>query len=535
MARFPDRHRGLLLVVLLFVAIVTTHFDAIPIWDARNYLQCVEDAVSQPFDLLNFRCFGHPSIVYALMWGVTQYVRPWTPPFMYAINALVGAASIAAFYGLLRRLFPETRDAEYALVTALYALAPLWVAHAVFLNLDYGATAFLVLFLYFLVARRFWLASAFALAAIFTKETAIAACAVTITAYIVAFVLRRPRTSWAQRAATLRSHAPLLAVPAAIVVYVLFVAVVRHGPGGWAGSYSPVQTIPNPVDAFLNTNLADPSVGSFLADIFVLNYQWLYTGVVAIALCASLIRVDEPEHEPGDVARRGVFLGLALAGLVYVVTRFRFLNGARYVLLASPLLILAFYHALLRLGARRGSRLVYLSVCALLVFLSNFRSLDFVSRSFFGTFPFGSHALVNMTSRTGGLKLDSIVYNLESLQLQYLFGDMMRDVRPRDGSVLLMGNAIYNFPPAVDGRDYTLTANPAHAVPFWVAIGDASRDAIGSHVQRDGELFFYIAFANADNVQLPELLKNYPLVGMKKYDRYGYTLDLYTFRFSFTP
>ena len=111
----------------------------------------------------------------------------------------------------------------------------------------------------------------------------------------------------------------------------------------------------------------------------------------------------------------------------------------------------------------------------------------------------------------------------------------MRDLRPRYGSVLLMGNAIYNFPADVDGRDYTLTANPAHAVPFWIAIGDVSRDAIASHVRSDGELFFYIAFANADNVQLQELLKKYPLVGTKKYDRYGYTLDVYTFRFSFTP
>jgi hypothetical protein len=56
--------------------------------------------------------------------------------------------SIAAFDGLLRRLFPGTINTEYALVTALYALAPLFVSHAIFLNLDYGATALFALFLY---------------------------------------------------------------------------------------------------------------------------------------------------------------------------------------------------------------------------------------------------------------------------------------------------------------------------------------------------------------------------------------------------
>jgi hypothetical protein len=533
LASVAARRRGLLVVILVFVAIVGTHFDAVPFWDSKNYLLCVEVAVGKPFDPLSFRCWGHPSLVYLWVWSLTQYLWPWTPAFLYATNAVVGIMSIAAFDGLLRHLFPGKENTEYALVTALYALAPLFVSHAIFLNLDYGATALFVLFLYFLVARRFWTATAVAVALIFTKETGAAAWAVTMGAYIVACVMR-PRASWAERAVTLRSLAPLLVVPIAVGAFMLFAAVFRHDPGGWVGSYAPVQVMADRVDAFLNTNLADSTMRAFLADIFVLNFQWLYTGVVVVALCAASIRVAPPRQEPLDQARRGMFLALTLAGLVYIVTRYRFSNAARYVLLATPLLILAFYHALLFLCARRGGRLASLAVCAFLVFASNFRSIDFVSRWFFGTFAFGSHVLLDMTSLTSGLKLDSIVYNLEFLQLQYLFGDMIRDVRPRDGSILLMGNAIYNFPPDVDGRDYSLTADLSHAVPFFVALGDVKRDVIASHVRRDGQLFYYIAFANADNVQLQALLKRYPLVRTKTYERHGYTLDLYTFRFSFT-
>ena len=519
-------------MTLVFVAIVATHLDAIPFWDARNYLHCVEDAVTKRFNLFNFRCFGHPSIVYALLWGLTQYVRPWTPASMYIVNAVVGAASIVAFDGLLRRLFPDRHDVEYSLLTALYALAPLFVSHAIFLNLDYGATALFVIFLYFLLARRYWLASVFGVAASFTKEIAAAACAVAIVADVVAFELR-PGTSWPQRAAALRSYGPLLVIPSAVGAYALLGAVFRS-EWSWSDSFAPGPLVTNRTDAIWNTNLADPTIRSFLADIFVLNFQWLYSIAILVALCAALIRVAPSAGAPNDLRRRHVFLALSLAGLVYLVTRFRPNNNARYVLLASPILILAFYDALGRLSARAANRLIYLSVCAVLVVLSNFRSLDFVSRSVFGTFPFGSHALVDTTSLIGGLKLDAIVYNLEFLQLQYLYADMVRDVRPRYGSVLLMGNAIYNFPPDVDGRDYTLTSNPTRAVPFFVAIGDVKRDAIASHVRTEGELFYYVAFANADNVQLRELLKKYALVGSKTYSRYGYTLDVHTFRWSFT-
>ena len=36
---------GAMLVALVFAALVTSHFDFIPFWDAKAYLYCVEEAV----------------------------------------------------------------------------------------------------------------------------------------------------------------------------------------------------------------------------------------------------------------------------------------------------------------------------------------------------------------------------------------------------------------------------------------------------------------------------------------------------------
>src|SRR5262249_28806821 len=129
------------------------------------------------------------------------------------------------------------------------------------------------------------------------------------------------------------------------------------------------------------------------------------------------------------------------------------------------------------------------------------------------------------------VEADSLVYNLEFLQLQYLYADLVRDLRPRPDAVMLMGNAIWNFPPDIDRQSYALTANRALALPLFVAVGDLGRDALRSHVGEDG-LFHYVAFANADNAQLPNLLSAYPLIATKRYERQGYTLGLYTFRFT---
>ena len=111
---------------------------------------------------------------------------------------------------------------------------------------------------------------------------------------------------------------------------------------------------------------------------------------------------------------------------------------------------------------------------------------------------------------------------------------MMQDVRPAPGTVFVMGDASYNFPPRVDARTHALTVDPAHALPLVVLSGDGDlrRDALGRHLRGDGDRFFYMAFPNADNHQLRLLMNDHSVVATKRYDRRGYAFDLYTFRFS---
>jgi hypothetical protein len=527
--------RGEAAVVASFVGVIAAYREVIPYWDAKSYFDCITLATQQPFSLLNFRCVGHPSILYLFVLGLTQYIARWSVWPMYAINALLGAASIVAFHRLLGLLFPQRPDGEYAVVTALYAFAPLFVVHAVFLNIDFPMTALFVVFLYFVLAGRYWSASVAAVATMFTKEIGAAAYAVTVVAYVVAFTLRA-QAPWGDRLARLRAQWPL-AVPAVAVAMFVAVSRWRDGSSSWLGAYLPVAVILDRVDFYLNTNLADPGIRAYLADMFILNWQWVYALVVVAAGCAAFLR--PPASRDTRVATEGTaaFLVLVTAGLAYAVTRYRVYNNARYVLIVAPVLVLAFYHALLSLRASRPVRLVVVCVMAAFVLVSNFRTIDPVSKRVFGTFPFGSHALLDLPSFVGGPRLDSIVYNFESLQFHYLLTDVMLDLRPTYRTVLFMGDTTYNFPPHVDGRSYKLTLDPSHAIPLSILAGDGDvmPEALRSHNLREGDRFFYMAFANADNHQLRLLRDRYPVVATKQYDRSGYTLDVFTFEFTSGP
>ena len=527
---------GTLLVVVVFSGIIASYSDYIPYWDAWGYFDCVTDAVQKPFSLLNFRCVTHPSMAYLFVLGLTQYLAPLNVHAAYAGNALLGVASIVAFHGLVRLIVPKRPSVEYSLVTALYAFAPLFLVHALFFNLDYGATAFFVLFLAFLVARRFWTASVFAVAMMFSKEVGAAAFVAAVAAYVVAFTIRAP-LSWKERVACLGQQAPLMAAPLILAAYVVDFHTLQPNPGSWISAYVPVSLVTDRLALILNMNPADASFRAYLADVFVLNFQWIYTGVLVAAACAAVGRLARSGKKRVALAGSELFLGLLLIELVYIVTRFRTYNNARYVLIASPVLIVAFYRALVSVLTNGAARRVFLSVTAALVLLSNFRTLDAGSKAVFGTFKFGSHAVLDMPALMKGPRLDSLVYNLESLQFHYLLSDMMRDWRPAQRTVLFMGDTRYAFPSPIDERSYTPTVDPSHAIQFYILSMDweVQRDVLRSHGLADGDPFVYLALANADNHQLRLLRAQYPLVGAKQYDRNGYTLDLYTFRFTSMP
>jgi hypothetical protein len=422
------------------------------------------------------------------------------------------------------------------LVTALYGFAPLFVVHAVFLNVDYPMTAVFVVFLWLVAAGRFWAASAAAVAMMFTKEIGAAAYAVTVVASVVVFTLRAPIT-WKERTARLGAQWPLLAPTIALALFVV-ASRSREGSASWLGAYLPVAVILDRVDFYLNTNLADPLMRAYLADVFVLNWQWVYAVVIVAALGAAFLRPADRRHDlPVAVAGTGTFLALVMAGLVYAVTRYRVYNNARYVLIVAPVLVLAFYHALLSVSSSSRARRALLALMVVLMLVSNFRTIDVVSKRVFGTFPFGAHEVLDVPSFTHGARLDSIVYNFESLEFHYLLGDAIRDLRPTHRTVLFMGDTTYNFPPDIDGRSYELTLDPSHAVLLSLLWSDThvTPEALRSHNVQEGDRFFYVALANADNHQLRLLRDRYPIVETKQYDRSGYTLDVYTFQFTPGP
>src|SRR5262249_29824387 len=143
-------------------------------------------------------------------------------------------------------------------------------------------------------------------------------------------------------------------------------------------------------------------LGPYGPSIWILSFSWILTGIVFIALFRLLVSSRARIALGSAPTKKTVlFLFLVLVFAAYALTRYETFANPRYFLAIAPLLILNSLVALRVLSAWASVRQAVLAGTFVLLLASNFRTLDPVSRAVWGTFSFGRHAMLRLTSWTG--------------------------------------------------------------------------------------------------------------------------------------
>ena len=221
-----------------------------------------------------------------------------------------------------------------------------------------------------------------------------------------------------------------------------------------------------------------------------------------------------------------MFLALLFAATVYALTRFLIFSNVRYLMIASALLLIPAYAALLRLSLATRLRRLSLVAYALLLVISAERTVDPISRRLWGTFPFGSHEMLRIASITGeccGIGRDQLVYSLEFTRLHELADDALASLAPDNRTLLVIpaNTSWYTIGP-LDARTHRRTLRRTGTIePMVVTHGEVMKD-----VRPDR--FTYLALPNAD---LPRALVNlgvyYDWGPPRRFERSGYTVLAY--------
>lgn len=501
-----------------YLAARSQFWQVLPVYDSRWNYEALLAAKQAPFDLLNYTVDGHLSQGYMLLMGA-GFGAYGTNYFLF--NLWVTAWSlitISIFQRLAKRLANSNQSPlETALLAALFAFHPTVFANALGANFDLGVLAFSLATLLALLRNERWLATALALLLAFTKETSFA-----ILPILFAFIaIRQPA---GMRRAWVRTNLPVLILPAiAILWFLVYKTVVRAEPPFWL-----YYNNASPAAGQSSSTSVSASIVNFLGLIFVLNFNWILTAILGSSWAALLMKSRIAKHGAA-LASAGQLMLLLLASTAALLL-VRPYSNPRYVMLLVPLILLGSAAALETLVPHSTVRSILYAALLALFAWQNVRTIDPASRAFFGTIPFGSHQLLNMTARTGeccGYGLDQLAYNTEFTRIPRLLQLAINDLKfettttismPQRGQRMLFS--------AIDSETGQMTLNPANSfTPAYREI-----DQILS-AEDPPTTLFYFALPNFDNAaNLTSLAQLYGPSTPHVYIQAGYTLTVHHFQ-----
>jgi hypothetical protein len=496
------------------------YWDIPPIWDGMADFVDLCKAKEKRFDLLNYGVDGHNCQGLMLVMGL-PYALFQRNYYLFNIwFTLFGLLIVIGFYQLLAFFLAERLQKwEMALLTAVFAFHPSVFSSMMHFCLDVGVLVFFLFYWVQLLKERRAAAAVLGLLLVFSKETA-------LLLLPIPFLFCLLRQQRAIRWQWLRRHLAVLAVP--YLVFGFFVAyktMVRHQLGVWRfyAGYDSYDTF-GPARVALSYFGELPSLINYFGMIFVMNFNWLLVLLWGVLLGTVFARRRSEKTADGQPTE--LLLLFCFFAVTFVLTLVRPYSNVRYVMAAFPILFLAIAHLSCRAGVSRLARAAAAVALLALFGWADLRTIDPVSKAFFGTFNFGRHPMLDMTRRTGepvGFGQDQLVYNLEFVKFRQLFEMAMRDIRPSARTYFASYSKISGFTFSSLDRDFRLTFETNGTFSPQYVPGLLKLPRLPNDV-------YFLDFPNYDSrAEIAMTGGHYPKRTAKVYDINGYQLNVIHF------
>lgn len=504
------------LAVVPYLALCLPWVGTVPMWDAREYTDCIETAARQPLSWSAFNCAGHPTTAWAAILTPFVWLAPERLWPIVLVSAALGVVGLLAFYDLVLAICPGA-DREAALLTLCLGVFPVVVSGTVDINPDHGVLVFFLLLLRALVRGKIGQAGAIGLLLVFTKEPGVLLGGLAAGVWALVFVIRGSDGARAKVRRLLQAW-PLAVPPAAFGVYVLAAAASGADPLWHTGDR------PVPLLRTFTTFHVDQAFRAQLVGIFVLQFAWVLTALAVWGWARIAARA---------ILRRGpavsaplLFCNVLLLSATLLLTRYQTFLNLRYYIAIFPLLLICGFAGLRELWAARPlPREATLAALALAFGLAALRTVDPVSKALMGTVRFGEHDMLDMTRATGeccGHGRDQIAYNLEHLHLGRLESMALAEMHRHRMRFALAGpdGAEHHTVGRIDAYTLERTLSPQSIHP---RIWDASSLLAEPRPQRLLFLRYFFIDSRTEELRVRRLYRE---VGERTYSEDGYALSV---------
>ena len=530
----------LILIIFCYLFVIFLYSDFVPLWDGWIAMDTwILNAVSRPFNLFNFDSYGHPSMIYFLILGLSQYLDFGNVFWVHITNALLNIGAIIAFYEVIKLIFTNKNNKlELNFLTFLFAFYPVILANTFQVMPDYGVYLFFILFLYFFLKKKIILSLLAGISLVFSKESGfLLFCLVLMVDFGIVLLSRK----FALKILKHEIQSKLIYVIPIILFILRFVvktffykqSVIWEHIGSTGVSF---------YDKTFSPQVLARIPYSYILSIFVLNFNWILTIFAFLGiliLMFALVRKKASVFSETDT-KNIIFIIFVFFGAFFLLTIFKTFTNPRYFLPIYPLLLILFYFGLITVIKQILFRRFLLIFIVVIFFFSNFFTFDPLSKKLFGTFKFGKHEILNMTSTSGeccGYGRDQLVYNLQYTQLHYILNEILMNIKPNNKTAIvyhpLEGTYIL---PRIDRTSFKRSVKLENTIDLYLTGGYGymsntyypreivfTFDAISD---KPNELF-YIEFPNMDNSDALNMFGKYYITESRRiYGNWGYEIPV---------
>lgn len=478
-------HIPVITLMIAYSLIRLPYMGFVPLWDGAVFYWF---ARYSKIGITTVETHGHISFLYMWLISIPARLAGERIEFFNCFLIILTICSIYAFYKLLEIFVGKhVSNLEIVMFTAVFAFHPTVLSNTINLNLDQGLLTFYLLFLLSYLKERYFSATIFAIFLLFTKESALLLLPATIITAFLCYPHKRKEES------IKGTFQLIISSMFCFGVYAFYKTQIAGQPLFWQGLGDANQLFLKFINILEDWRYLEVQ----LIQLFVMNFQWVLTVILLMSLFAffAFHRKRIPKDTDNDIR----FCGVLFCVLFFLLSRFYPYSNSRYLLVLFPVFLLLFIQLMVICVNKKYVRMGLCTLLTSLFILSLYQTMDPVSRRIFGTFNFGEHKMLIMTSIAGdccGYGRDQLAYNFQFTQFHYMQNLIFNEIKPSQETVILSSREVW--PSALMGKlrraDYQRTVAKKNIIlPIYETVEEFKKKSMKT------KEVYYIAYPNVDN------------------------------------
>ncbi|AGL03937.1 hypothetical protein Desgi_4716 [Desulfoscipio gibsoniae DSM 7213] len=524
------KNHPVLIIIAIYAVIKLCFLYCILRWDGAFYfsqlLKCVQyfDFSWSSF-INNFNWFGHPSMGYAILMSLGQFIDWGNHYILNLENLILALLAIGSFYKILIFFYKDNRI-ENTILTALFAFNPLFFGVSLTFSIDFPLLVFWTASIYALLYKRMTLFVFLATILVFSKEPGVLLYLLFVLVYLffkyINQLVYNNNNAPGERIGdnSIKQFICLFLPVMFFSIYLFFTGGLLWGDGSvqWSGS------------EFNSFGFDYWLMKERFGQMFILNFSWIQTLLVVLYIIKSFLwpagvglSVINPNSERNAMLKAFVitYLSFVIFNLLYITH-----TNPRYVLPSVFFLLIFSYHALLSIFQSKKIRIVILSVLLILSFLQTFKTIDPLSKAFFGTTTIGKQQLLNIGPG------DGLTYNAEYLVIDKLLDKFNLAINITEDTKIILSEVDWftHFNGAgpytsvyIDRTTLKRTLKKDNAFqPETFCVWD-----INESNKPANAYYIYMFWVGDKELELNHLLRYYRIMETKIVEYHGYYFEIY--------